>query len=168
MREEQVELAVERVPVEVILEVRTRVLRPHFAPGELARFEGDDAPQSDHYALRAGAAQGFSDAAEVIGCASVMRRDNPALFGDEAALQLRGMALDAAWQRRGFGAYLLEAVLADVALRHAPIRRIWCNAREAARSLYERAGFEVCGERFEIEGIGPHFLMARELPLVLA
>ncbi len=40
---------------------------------------------------------------------------------------------------------------------------MWCNARSGARTFYERAGFCVEGEEFEIAGIGPHFLMAKPL-----
>jgi hypothetical protein len=40
---------------------------------------------------------------------------------------------------------------------------VWCNARSPARGFYEREGFTIEGDTFEIAGIGPHFLMARAL-----
>jgi predicted GNAT family N-acyltransferase len=36
---------------------------------------------------------------------------------------------------------------------------VWCNARTPARSLYERAGFTVASDEFELPEIGPHLVM---------
>ncbi|MCW3019870.1 MAG: family N-acetyltransferase, partial [Solirubrobacterales bacterium] len=47
-------------------------------------------------------------------------------------------------------------------LRHAlaaGAQRIWCNARTPARRFYERAGFGVISEEFELPMIGPHLVM---------
>ena len=33
---------------------------------------------------------------------------------------------------------------------------IWCNARIRAVPMYERRGFVIVSDIFEIEGIGPH------------
>jgi ribosomal protein S18 acetylase RimI-like enzyme len=35
-------------------------------------------------------------------------------------------------------------------------RNLWCNARVAAITLYERLGFVAEGERFEFPQVGPH------------
>jgi hypothetical protein len=40
---------------------------------------------------------------------------------------------------------------------------VWCNARTPARGFYERAGFAVEGEEFELPEIGPHVLMTLAL-----
>jgi predicted GNAT family N-acyltransferase len=51
-------------------------------------------------------------------------------------------------------------------VRHAVDRgasRVWCNARTPARSLYERAGFSVVSEEFELPDIGPHLVMERKI-----
>ncbi|MDQ6777225.1 MAG: hypothetical protein M3071_13635 [Actinomycetota bacterium] len=50
----------------------------------------------------------------------------------------------------------------DVLVRHAlaeGARRLWCNARTPARSLYERAGFDLISDEFDLPGIGPHVVM---------
>ncbi|MAE73565.1 MAG: GNAT family N-acetyltransferase, partial [Bdellovibrionaceae bacterium] len=39
--------------------------------------------------------------------------------------------------------------------------KLWCNARTSAVPLYDRAGFTKIGDEFEIDPIGPHFLMVR-------
>jgi predicted GNAT family N-acyltransferase len=61
----------------------------------------------------------------------------------------------------GYGAAALAACVAEARARGAA--RVWCNAREAARSFYARAGFEATGDRFEIAGVGPHFRMHIDL-----
>jgi SAM-dependent methyltransferase len=62
---------------------------------------------------------------------------------------------------QGIGAALLGRLLAHVLGRGG--RRVWCNARVGARAFYERAGFIVEGEPYEIPEIGPHFLMSNRL-----
>jgi ribosomal protein S18 acetylase RimI-like enzyme len=62
---------------------------------------------------------------------------------------------------RGAGTAVLAA-LVEHAVAHGATR-IWCNARTAAISLYERAGFAVVSEQFEVPHIGPHVRMERDL-----
>jgi GNAT superfamily N-acetyltransferase len=69
------------------------------------------------------------------------------------------MATTPSARGKGAGTAVLEALL-----RHAlaaGASRVWCNARTSARPLYERAGFHVVSEEFELPDIGPHFVMER-------
>ena len=77
-------------------------------------------------------------------------------------------------QKVGMGSELAEASAAarevfgevDEALMRTAIaawwsdtsapRDLWCNARVAAITLYERLGFIAEGERFEFPQVGPH------------
>ena len=52
------------------------------------------------------------------------------------------------------------AALLEHAESHGALR-LWCNARTPARSFYERAGFRVVSDEFELPGIGPHVVMER-------
>ncbi|MCH7639720.1 MAG: hypothetical protein IH855_09695 [Bacteroidetes bacterium] len=36
---------------------------------------------------------------------------------------------------------------------------LWCNARVIALDFYEYLGLQTIGPEFEIEGIGPHYVM---------
>jgi ribosomal protein S18 acetylase RimI-like enzyme len=67
------------------------------------------------------------------------------------------MATEADVRRRGAGAAVLESLVSHAVTNGAT--RIWCNARTPARSFYERGGFTVISDRFEIEEIGPHYVM---------
>jgi len=149
-----------QVDVSELLELRTRILRPSFPPGALAHFDGDDELTSRHFAL-------FDEHDRCVACLTLMSRPTPEA-PDRPAVQLRGMAVDAALQKQGLGARLLDFALGRAAVAFLPARVVWCNARIRARSFYERAGFQVIGDVFEVVGVGPHVVMWRELDLVIA
>jgi ribosomal protein S18 acetylase RimI-like enzyme len=67
------------------------------------------------------------------------------------------MATDAGARGRGLGGAVLAALIEHA--REHGAARVWCNARTPARAFYERAGFHVTSEEFEIAPIGPHFVM---------
>jgi GNAT superfamily N-acetyltransferase len=83
--------------------------------------------------------------------------DQSGLFTGAGQWRIRGMATDAAAQGRGYGGMALRALLAWSRQEGVPL--LWCNARERAIPFYERHGFQVVGERFDIPGIGPHKVM---------
>jgi len=131
--------------------LRGRVLRPG-QPPEACVYPGDELESTLHL--------GIFDAQELVGIASLYWEpppDRPAA----RAVRLRGMATLPEVRGRGFGRLLLEAGLERVAERGG--RLIWANARTSALGFYERFGFERVGEEFDIQGIGPHFLL--KMPL---
>ena len=73
--------------------------------------------------------------------------------------QLRGAATREGHRGIGIGGTVIEAALA--AWRESPpvIRPLWCNARIAARTFYERHGFVQISEPFDVEGVGTHIRM---------
>jgi GNAT superfamily N-acetyltransferase len=130
-----------RVPLALILPLRLAVLRPGMA-AEAACFEGDAAATTLHLAASAGA--------QVVGCASLMLN----AFAGEPAWQLRGMATAPAWRGTGLGRRLLAH--AEALLRDHPVRLRWCNARTSAIGFYEKQGWTVVSEEFDIPSAGPH------------
>ncbi|MFE8597841.1 GNAT family N-acetyltransferase [Archangium violaceum] len=129
--------------------LRHVVLRPHQRPEELV-YPGDDAPDTVHFGL-------YVDD-EQHGVASLYREPRP---GTKSTTEwrLRGMAVLASNQGRGYGAALLQACIEHAALQGGT--RLWCNARTTASGFYKRLGFAVEGAEFELPGIGPHYLMSR-------
>ena len=81
------------------------------------------------------------------------------LFGDGVA-RLGRMAVEPDARGRGVGAAVLEE--AERESRAAGVARIRLHAQIAARSLYERGGFEQVGVAFLEEGI-PHLTMEKAL-----
>jgi predicted GNAT family N-acyltransferase len=70
------------------------------------------------------------------------------------------MAVEDDMRGRGLGAAILD--VAEIQARAAGAGRIRLHAQLAARSLYERGGFEVRGDEFMEEGI-PHVTMEKAL-----
>jgi ribosomal protein S18 acetylase RimI-like enzyme len=142
---------VEAVDAEAVRPLRREVLRPG-QPAEHLVYDGDESPETLHAAV--------VQEGRIVGVVSIMRDGHPRTPrpGD---WRIRGMASSPSRRGEGIGTALLDRCLAHA--REHGGRRIWCNARVHARTLYERAGFIVEGERYEIPTIGAHYLMTREL-----
>jgi len=140
---------VRRATLAEILALRHAELRPGLPRGT-AEFDGDDEPTTVHVGAFSGA--------EVVGCASWMRRP----WHGQPAWQLRGMATRADLVRRGVGRAVLTT--SDGLLRDgSDVRLLWCNARVAAIAFYERLGWEVASSVFDVPTVGPHRTMTRRL-----
>lgn len=144
------ELAVRAVPAGRVRGVRGVVLRPN-QPPEACVYPGDDDPDSLHLA-------GFLGD-ELVAITSLYREGHPDLPG--AAWRIRGMAVLPQHQGQGFGTRLLGALIEHVRERGG--EPVWCNARTRAAEFYAAKGFSRVGGEFEIEGIGPHYIMRLDL-----
>ena len=63
------------------------------------------------------------------------------------------MAVSAEHRNKGVGTLIVKG-LQDYAKERGS--GIWCNARIRAIPVYERCGFVVISDVYDIEGIGPH------------
>ena len=138
-----------------VVALRHAVLRAGL-PRETAIFPGDDELSARHFVA--------DDTGVIVGCVTLHLNQ----WQDEAAWQLRGMAVAPSHQRQGVGGKLIEAV--EQSLRQSPDdvpRLLWCNARVPAAGFYERQGWEVVSDVFEIPGAGPHVKMIKRLRGVL-
>jgi len=142
------EITCRRVTVEEILPLRHRILRAGL-PFETASFDGDHDANARHYAV-------ISDARPVC-CLSLV----PSEWEGRPAWQLRGMATDGQQQGRGLGRRLLELAVAE-SRRDEPHRIFWCNARTSAIGFYEKLGWRVMSEPFDVLTAGPHVRMTLE------
>lgn len=142
------------------LPLRHAVLRPGM-PVHEAFYEGDTLEVNRHY--------GAFDLGRPVACASCMLN----AWEGEPAWQLRGMGTRADLRGRGLGAALLGYVEAELR-GHPPandgprvgplrVRWFWCNARVAAVPFYERQGWRVVSEEFDVPTVGPHHRMLRGL-----
>lgn len=132
--------------------LRGAVLRPGQPPARLV-YPGDDAEGSFH----AGA---FVDG-DLVGIATVYPEPMPhapeADIDPSNAFRLRGMATKPGLQGQGIGREVLGRCIDHVRAAGADV--LWCNARVGALGFYQRLGFQTIGDEFEIEGIGPHYVM---------
>ena len=145
-----VRLDLRRARVEELISLRHEVLR-HGLPRDAAIFDGDDAPTSRHY--------GAFDNGTAVGCATLMLNQ----WDGEPAWQVRGMATDERFRGRGLGAALLRMAEAELLGERSPVRVLWCNARVPAIRFYEKLGWAVRCEPFDIPTAGPHVKMTKRL-----
>jgi len=135
---------VREVPLASTRALRQAVLRPHETVAQMAAHEPPGA-------VAVAAVQGGA----VIAVGFV------APEGEPGAWRVRGMATAPESRGHGAGTAVLDALTRHA--RAAGARRIWCNARVSARGFYDRAGFRVVSEQFELPHIGPHVVMERRL-----
>ncbi len=135
--------AVQPVDVSRIMPLREAVLSTPDRR-DLA-FPGDAASATVHLAA-------VTAGGEAVGCVTLMR----APLENKDATQLRGMAVDPAYQSQGVGGALLRACHERVGAQ-----RLWCNARVAAIGFYEKHGWACVSPIFEVPGVGPHRVMRR-------
>lgn len=141
------QITVSRVLPHAVLDLRHRVLRQGM-PAEAAVFEGDDEPTAIHL--------GAFERGTIVGCVTLIQRD----WKGEPAWQLRGMAVDELMRKAGVGATMLDEVDQLVAASEHS-HQLWCNARVIAKGFYERHGWKVESELFDIPTAGPHHVMSK-------
>lgn len=146
---EDFDIQIRRAAASELIDLRHAVLRQGFPRSE-AIFPGDDAPTSRHFAAAAGP--------RVVGCVTLHLNE----WEGAPAWQLRGMAVDPEFQNRGIGSRLLTEVERSV-LEDSPTRLLWCNGRVPALAFYERHGWAMASEQFEVPASGPHFKLIRRL-----
>jgi predicted GNAT family N-acyltransferase len=136
-----------QVDVGRLIDLRHRILRADL-PVETAHFDGDELPTTRHFAA-------IDPLGQLVGCCTLMR--NPR--NNQNAWQLRGMAVETSHQKTGVGAALLEAV--DLYVHYNWTTFMWCNARVPAKSFYEKHGWTVVSDVFDIPTAGPHVVMEK-------
>lgn len=128
--------------------LRLSVLRSDTA-SKVVTFAEDDWPGAVHL--------GVHDGNGIVAVSTWVPRS----YGDEPAVQLRGMATAAHLQGQGVGGILVEAGC-DRAATFAPV--VWARARDAALGFYLRHGFTIDGEGFVDEVTQkPHHLIVRRV-----
>jgi GNAT superfamily N-acetyltransferase len=148
-------IEVRQVAVGKILDLRHRILRAGLPP-ESACFEGDEAETTLHFAVFEVEPSGHTGQ-QPVGSLSLMLNS----FQAEGAWQLRGMAVDESHQGCGLGRELLTHAEQIVASRQ--VHLLWCNARVPAAGFYEKHGWTIVSEVFEIPTAGPHVKMSKRL-----
>lgn len=144
--------ALKAISGEEVLEVRHPILRAG-RPREDAVFDGDDEAATFHL--------GMYHRGNLAGVVTLMRRPSSRPSLTEANYQLRGMAVLDGFRRSGIGKALVKA--AELRVLQDGGKGIWMNARIAAVHFYETLGYRICGEEFEIPGVGRHYYMEKSL-----
>lgn len=142
-------MEVREIPAQATYDLRSRILRPG-QPLDHSRYQGDEL----------GVHFGLFDGDRILSTVSAYPEDNPR-FPGQGHWRIRGMATDEGYQSQGLGLKVLLALLAWG--RAKGIALFWCNARERAIPFYQRQGFKVESELFDLPGIGAHKVMRIDL-----
>lgn len=127
--------------------VRQPVLREG-RPVETCFFEGDELSSTIHL--------GYFTDKNLVGIISLYQKSSP-LFSQKKQCQLRGMAVLPNVQKSGIGKALLTK--AEEIAQQQNYELIWFNARESAVGFYEKTGYRIDGNSFDIPDVGKHFVM---------
>jgi len=134
-------------------QIRQKVLIPDHDIKKV-KFENDD---DEDISFHLGA---FKDS-QLVSVASFYYERNT-IFSDLHQYQLRGMATLPEFQGQGLSSELLNMAFPIIKQNFCTL--LWCNARVTAIGYYEKVGFKIQDQTvFEIEGIGPHVLMYKNI-----
>ncbi len=141
---------VKKISASETLPLRSAVLRNGLAPDQCV-FPTDQGEDSFHLGA-------FAEE-ELVSIASLFLND----LDDENPLgyQLRGMATKESFAGKGFGSSIVA--FAINLLKLANVNYIWCNARVVAVPFYQKLGFKIVSDVFDVPGIGPHHKMKLNL-----
>jgi ribosomal protein S18 acetylase RimI-like enzyme len=62
---------------------------------------------------------------------------------------------------KGYGKAILHKAFEELKRKKIPI--LWCNARVVALDFYQKLGFEIIGEPFDLPQIGTHYKMYKKI-----
>ncbi|HET8839322.1 MAG TPA: GNAT family N-acetyltransferase [Flavobacteriaceae bacterium] len=145
------EVELRPISFQLALPIRQQVLRQGKSI-EACFFSGDKAHSTFHL--------GAFEKEKLIGIVSLMQNRNEG-FSEENQMQLRGMAVLPEYRNRNIAKKLLHE--SERKLKENKSFFLWCNARENAIGFYEKHGFKIFGDKFEIPEIGPHYGMYKQL-----
>jgi len=144
-------IEIREISAQETLIIRHPVLREG-KPIENCHFDGDDLDSTQHF--------GLYENNQIEGVISLFKNNNP-LFEDKFQIQIRGMAVLKNNQGKGFGRLLVDHSEKELKLQNVTL--IWFNARENAVGFYQKMGYEILGNSFNIPDVGIHYVMWKKL-----
>ena len=145
------EIVLKTVNSKELLEIRSKVLRNNLSY-HYCKFKGDNEKSSIHIAAL--------KKNKVVGGVSLLK-NNSTHLNLKNCYQLRGMCVLKELQNNGIGNKLL--LEAERYCRSMKINNLWMNARKNASNFYLSSNYKDLGISYEIEGIGLHYFLYKEL-----
>ena len=142
---------IKEIPAIETFSVRHPVLRAG-KPIESCHFDGDDLETTRHF--------GFFQENNLIGVISIFKAQNK-LFDEKSQFQIRGMAVLEDHQKKGFGETLVRH--AEDYIKGQNGTMIWFNARIVAVGFYEKLGYQIIGDSFDIADVGEHYIQFKKI-----
>ena len=131
--------------------LRLEVLWQHKKSLEECRLDIDDLESTFHVgALKNG---------ELVSVGTFLVQRNEK-FKEKYQYRLRAMATSPKVRGENFGKKIIEFAMNE--LQNRKVELLWCDAREVALGFYEKMGFTVVGDFYDVPQIGPHKLMYKK------
>lgn len=128
--------------------LRLEVLWQHKNSLAECKLDIDDLPTTFHV--------GAFKNKEIVAIGTFLQQENEK-FEATNQYRLRAMASSPKVRGENFGKLLIEFAIEELKNRKAEL--LWCDARKVALGFYEKMGFKIKGDFYEIPIIGPHKLM---------
>ena len=145
-------IEIKELETEAIKSLRYEVLWPHKNSVNECTIE----PDSENTTFHVGAVMGE----EVVGTSTLIIDIN-SNFEEKNQYRLRAMATSPKIRGTRTGVAIVNRAIEE--LRKRDVKLLWCDARLIATGFYEKLGFKVKGDVYEVPNIGPHKLMYKEL-----
>lgn len=137
-----------RISAEDTRDLRHRVLWPHLKSMEECTIDIDHRADAIHI--------GAFDGDRIISVLSLFETSTPKLKF-EKQYRLRVMGTDPEYAGKGAGKLIVEKAVEVIQEKGYDL--IWCDARKVAVGFYDRLGFEIVGDWYEVPEIGLHKTM---------
>ena len=125
--------------------LRHKVLWPHI-PNEVDCVIDIDKRQD---AIHLGAI----DQGRIVGICSLFKMDSSRLE-HQNQYRLRAMATHPDWRGRQAGKAIVEKAIEITSAKGMDV--LWCDARKVALGFYQRMGFTLIDDWYDVRNIGPH------------
>jgi len=145
-------MTIKELPAADIRKLRHEVLWPHKSSFEDCMIEPDHISTTFH--------MGALENNEVVGTSTFLIDVNEK-FDTKCQYRLRAMATSPSVRGKQVGRQIIEASIQK--LKNMKIDLLWCDARLEATGFYEKLGFTMMGEIYNVPNIGPHKLMYLKL-----
>lgn len=144
-------LCIKEIEAKDTYQIRHQILRPNQSL-EQSKYAEDDNELAFHLG-------GFFNQ-QLISIASFYQENHPAVEG-KYQYRLRGMATLEEYRKMKAGSSLIKQ--AEQLLRKKNVDVLWCNARITVTAYYQKLGFQAIGDAFDINPIGLHYLMYKQI-----
>jgi predicted GNAT family N-acyltransferase len=145
-------MILKELPTAEIRKLRHEVLWPHKNSYTDCVIEPDMINTTFH--------MGAIENGTVVGTSTFLVQKNDE-FKNISQYRLRAMATSPKVRGKQVGRQIIEASIEK--LKHMKIDLLWCDARLEATGFYEKLGFKMKGQIYDVPDIGPHKLMFIEL-----
>lgn len=136
------------IPSSATYPLRLSVLWQHKNTLEECKLDIDDLPTTFHV--------GAFKNKKIVAIGTFLQQQNEK-FEAKNQYRLRAMATSPKVRGENFGKQVIDFALEE--LKNRKVDLLWCDARKVALGFYEKMGFHILGDFYEIPIIGPHKLM---------